>query len=372
MAPQQKRIAQQPAVGMPDAKKRVASLLKQQGILAETHRAVVEALGHPLGTEGLPEDCRQMLVAILPFALCVPSDLRSERQTTFVRMIGDVLNCVEAKLKDAVIVAVGQLAANEAQKELLESLVGEAEDSRTAAVAAMRISERAISDATVTLSAKQSVLTQRRIEEEKAGVEQNQRKASLSSFENLLLGTIPALQTRAAEATECEQMQVLAGKLGLEESVVIALPNAMGKKPDERGPFDKLLLDQVSDKMQERISALRIHIEAGDVAAVSRAEAMAAASVAVEKAAAVKNGAEESLISAMAAEAKATKKIKTTKVALAAYSPTCAQALQVKCAAEKELEAWRTAHLRAYIHLRDRVSGKHQVLEATVAALAGA
>lgn len=382
MAPQQKRVAGQPAAGMPDAKRRVASLLKQQGLSAETYRSVAEAMDHPVAAEHFSEGCRRMLAAMFPFALCVPSDLRGESQVACVSMVGDVLHCVEATLKEAVAEEVGQCAANGAQKTVLEGAVADAEANRTVVGAVVNVCEQAVKEASATLSEKQHVLGERQHEETRAAEEHGQRVSSRSGFENLLAGSVSALQLRAGEAGECEHFLAVAEELGLDESLVIALPTAVGKEPDDRGPFYQLLLDQFASKVQSKIAALCSQIEVEDAAAVERAQAIKASQIEVEGAASAKAVAEGRLQAATKDDEQAKAKVVAAQATVAEQSQRCARALEARCVREKELEAFRGTGLAAYVHLRGRVSAKRaleltaeapgQALEATSAAQAGA
>lgn len=65
--------------------KKVAPLLKKHGVTQAIFKQMVEVLQHPLASH-LTEDCKEMILAMLPHSLCVPSDLREEVQDSAVKM----------------------------------------------------------------------------------------------------------------------------------------------------------------------------------------------------------------------------------------------------------------------------------------------
>jgi len=129
MAPRgSKRAASQDLVGQPAAKK------LPQGVAKSNFKAVVDLLEHPLAHD-FPENCRQMLTAMLPTSLCVPSDERHAHQTMVVDMVGDVTEEVMSRMKTSIDAVAARVAELQSSRPELDHQKAEAEGKVAAVLA---------------------------------------------------------------------------------------------------------------------------------------------------------------------------------------------------------------------------------------------
>merc|ERR1719433_725119 len=101
-------------------------VVKEQGIDKATYTAVTTVVDHPLAGE-LNEDVRKMLQAMVPWSLCVAADERVGVQAAAVRMLGEVVEDIQAKLQAAVDAERAGASAAETERAKLEASVERAE-----------------------------------------------------------------------------------------------------------------------------------------------------------------------------------------------------------------------------------------------------
>ena len=122
--------AKRPAEASPaeePASKRLAAALKKHTVSQSLYKHIVEILEHPLA-ENLSQDSREMLLAVLPHSLCVPSDERQEFQESIVKMMSQLMGQVLSTMQASLDAENDKVAGSEAKKLELEEkiLVAEA------------------------------------------------------------------------------------------------------------------------------------------------------------------------------------------------------------------------------------------------------
>lgn len=130
------------------------------------------------------------------------------------------------------------------------------------------------------VDAAKKVLGERQEEFQSRGLKGLEVKTELKSFEGTLNHEWKALVDGKWRGTEVEtyikNLEPLWTRLALEDSMEAALPRALRKKPAERGPFDKMLLEQCNNQLQEKVKDLRKQVRqvlSGELAhAVTAAE----------------------------------------------------------------------------------------------------
>jgi len=103
--------------------------------------------------EDLPEDCREMLTAMVPNCFGTPASKRHESQAMVVSWIGEVLNGVRVKLQESHDAATSHVAGAGRTKEDLDSRVAEAKAALAASQEALVAREAAVSETAQRLEA---------------------------------------------------------------------------------------------------------------------------------------------------------------------------------------------------------------------------
>merc|ERR1719210_700526 len=127
--------------------------MKRQGISKSTHQAIVEVLQHRCSS--LPDEVREMLLAAVPWSLCVPADKRRGDQAEAVSMIASVVEAVRTRLQDAVQEEVANIAKLTSGRAAFEASIQPAE-------AAHNEARRAVEDCKAQLQAVSEALAGRK------------------------------------------------------------------------------------------------------------------------------------------------------------------------------------------------------------------
>ncbi|CAK9011788.1 Cilia- and flagella-associated protein 52 [Durusdinium trenchii] len=252
---QTKRAA--PAVEEPPHKK-AATVLKKYGVTQASFKQMADVLEHPL-TSHLPEDCKKMLLAMLPQSLCVPDDHREDVQRLAVTMFGEVVATVEAKLQEALEAEKLKVQTITNSKEQLVEEVTKAQAKLKEAQDHSEEKDAALKSSSQAVVAAKGVLVKK--EEEALGVETKMGghetlKAELEAvfkgdFQNLKAG-----DWTESPDSHLKALEPCSAKLDLEESLKTAMIPVLRKKPSERAGFDTMVLEQLEKGFQEKLQSL--------------------------------------------------------------------------------------------------------------------
>lgn len=124
MPPKAKKRA---SISIPEepAAKKIADHLRAHGVSKSMHSAVSEIFEHPCCD--LPDPVKKMLLAALPWSVCIAADQRSAAQQNCVRMTEEVADQILAKLRAAAEeeakqdVAPWQAAIQESERVLADA-----------------------------------------------------------------------------------------------------------------------------------------------------------------------------------------------------------------------------------------------------------
>lgn len=315
---------------------------------------IVEALEQ---AAGLPEGCRKMLLACMPHCFGTPGDKRHQSQEEAIKMIGEVITGVEAARRKAADDESAKVVEVEASRNGLQAAVAEAETVLAAAAKVVQVNSAAVDAATHGVQeAKHAVEAAQEVQ--RAGdaslLQTQQSKAALDAGIETDLQAIVEGQGEAEQ--HLQALLPLLSDLGLDESLMSALPSTCRKPATERGSFDAMVLEQLGTRMREQAAVLAKAVEEATPAAQERASAVEAAQAELGKADAAEKSAAEDLSAARVSHRAAAEGATATKERLEAFEPEYAKATQERDEKVEALENFRLYNITCFDMLRDQTS----------------
>jgi len=230
--------------------------------------------------QNLPDSCRAMLAAAAPSCLRTPPAERHEAQALFVRFIGEAIDSVCVALEDslnAIKVSIAKMAEGRG------GLVAQVEHAKAAVQtqdADITRREEAMSAAGAQVESARSALVEaKRLQTEgdaklvEVGKDKQELEAAMKNVK-LLQEEEGFVASQVAERVNI--LVPIAKRLGLDDSLVIALPTASGRHPSKRGPLDHMVLEQLQNGLVSEVAKLSSELEAGSPAMQERADVVAA------------------------------------------------------------------------------------------------
>mmetsp|Transcript_18800 Transcript_18800/g.52059 ORF Transcript_18800/g.52059 Transcript_18800/m.52059 type:complete len:372 (+) Transcript_18800:1-1116(+) len=318
-------------------------------------KGIIEAVEQ---ANDLSENCRKMLLACIPKAFGTASDDRHETQAIMVKMVGEVLEEVQAKLQQAVDVEQAKVGGIESRKGQLETTLASAEAQLAVTAQEAKAKEATMAEAT---NAEQSAkaLLQEKQEAQKTGdaaiVLAQEEKTTIEQVMATSLHAIVEGQSDDA-VRHCSALAPFLKDV--DESLMSALPSSCMKKISERGSFDAMVLDQIGTHFKDKFAALSRALDEAAPAAQQRAAAVAEAQAELNGASALRQTAAVGLNVAKAAEQSALVALQVAKDALAAHEPEYLQATGARDDKAAELENFKLYNMASFELLRYRTSAK--------------
>lgn len=345
--------------------------LKERAIARTMYDGLVEAINHRLAA-GLTDDVRKMLIAMLPDGICVPQSDRQELQEATVRMLDGVFQSILSGMQVEIEEASTQLEAVKASKSTLEEKLQEAEVALKEATADASARKTELADATQTVRTAKATLAEKEKEQREGDAAHSKAKDDVAVLETAFNEDFRLLRDGEVEAEDAQQrylkLEAIAATLGLEESLLTALPTCMVKKPAERGSFDAMVVAQFGEALTKRVNELHCTIENGVPAATQREAAVTEAAQALESAKQVQSVSADALTTAMELQKLKEQEHKAAVAALDAYEPEFQAAEKATADTQEQLQAFKDYNLNCFEVVRDRkeLPSKKQKVKAAV------
>lgn len=341
------------------AAKKLQETLKKHSVTKTTYSGVADGINHPLA-QGLTDDVRKMLVAMLPEGICVALDEREAPQTACVRMVDEVFKSIMNKMQEQIDTASAALSTVEASKAGLEGKAKEAEETLNAAGEALATSKQTLAGATEAAKAAKDLLAEKEKDQREGDAAYEKAKVEKEALEKALTEEFRLLRDGDGEPeqkkAQWQKLEGLASNIGLEESLIISLPTCMVKKPSERGSFDAMVVAQLEDGIVARIAKLTEDIEAGEPAAAARQAAIDAAAQASETTKQTQTSAAEEYTAATALQQQRQQEHASALEAIANYEPNYAAAKKALEEKQGQLADFQSHNLACFESLRDRAT----------------
>lgn len=238
--------------------------------------------------EELPAGVRQMLDAMLAVIPSHPEALRTGGADCLGRapltgLFSTALSRVEAGIQAGLDDAEAKVKGGDVERANRDSAVEEAKASLAEQQKVVSEKQELLSKATAALQGTKEALNS-------AQAAQRVGDADLESAGGrleLLRGAkadVDALKTGSAvagsSAKQITALVKLLGSVGLDQSLLTAIPTALGKAPDARGAFDTMVVTQLDTELDRNLRELEDLIQSGEIEKTKRAETVSAAQAA--------------------------------------------------------------------------------------------
>lgn len=336
--------------------KKLQAVLRQRGVNKDTYSGVVEAINHPLAGD-INSDTRKMLVATLAQGLCVPLGEREEVQEGSVRMLEQVFESIMGRMQSEIDTTTEALDSEESKKALLEKDITQANAALEQASTELSERKNKLDESTKeTLEAK-AALVQIETAQREADAQHKQAIEDKEAIETAITIDFRVLRDGEADAEQAKQhydkLAALVGKLGLDSSLVTALPTCMVKKPSERGSFDAMVVSTLEEGLKDKVAKLAESIEAGEPDAATRRQAAESASQALKAAENSQQELANSLNTSTELKQGREKEKQAALTALSTHEPAVTAASQAKIQKETQLQSFKDWNHACFILLRD-------------------
>jgi len=362
MAPRgQKRTA---AAGAEEpSAKRVAALLKQHGISKSMHEGVREIVLHPLA--GLPQHCVDMLLGMLPYSLCVPTNQRTEDQHDVVEMVREVAEAIQAEMRKEVEEANAAVSTEDARKAELQHAVQEAEAALEEAVAAVDERKTELAETSSALLTKKHALGDAEATEKKDSMALETTRARQLELEGIRINNFQKCKDGDFQPGEEDALfkpiKALIRSLKLDESLATSLPVSLCKK--DRGAFDQVVVDQFEQVLVGKIAEQAATVESMGGSAATNAAAVEAAKQAFGEAQEAQQDVARRFGAAQGESAKAKGKLDEAKKAAAAFEPEYIKATAARQEKVDQLENFKVYNCAMLNELVNKVAVQKEEAE---------
>lgn len=225
--------------------------------MVEEHSA---ALALVSSATGLPDECRAMLRVVAPLCIGMPGAERHAYQEEMAHVLSNVCGGVDSQRKEAVVAAEAHVAEAKLEAESAGVRLAEMEQQVLEIRAACESK-----CASATSAADRVFSAQQALSAEEARVvafvgERACAEAEKEEYEGVLQDTFTRLTEGVKQWREREKLlKVLLealGGLGLDRSLLDALPVALKTKAEARGVFAKLTVSAADEALRKRIALL--------------------------------------------------------------------------------------------------------------------
>eukprot|EP00933_Yihiella_yeosuensis_P029744 TRINITY_DN23371_c0_g1_i1.p1 TRINITY_DN23371_c0_g1~~TRINITY_DN23371_c0_g1_i1.p1 ORF type:complete len:400 (+),score=152.27 TRINITY_DN23371_c0_g1_i1:97-1296(+) len=342
----------------PSEQQKLTSLLKSKGVTKTTYNGIVEAVNHPFANT-LTDDVRKMLIAMIPDGVCTPTNDRHQVQDVAVRMLDEVYQSITDKMQAEIDAETSQLSSVEARKSELEAKISEAEGALKAAIEVTTARKNSLAEATEVVQNAKSTLAEKEKEQlEKDGAHMK-AKSDHAALEAALSVDFRVLRDGDVESpeqakTHYEKLESIVSTLGIEQSLLIALPACMKKTPSERGSFDTMVVAQLQEALGEKVLALAAVVAEGAPAAAIFQAAVDTAKSALDTAKEAQQAAAQTFNEAGELQKERENEDKAAKAALKEYEPEYRQASAARDDKVDQLQNFKDYNVSCFDLLRNR------------------
>lgn len=331
--------------------------LRQHGVRKLEFTAIEEALNHPLAP-GLTEECRKMLVAMVPHSVCVRANNRTKQQQASVDMVSELMQGITEAMQTEIDVEEGKLSEVEASKLVLEKKVHQTQAAFTEASETFAARKRSLAEAARAVLDAKASLAEKEQEQRLGDQAQEKDVEEKAAVEATLANEFRKLRDGEVEDADVQDMyaklEEQASKLKLEASLITALPPCMTKKPSERGSFDAMVVAQLEEALTCQLKRLSEAVASAVPAAEARAAAVAAAREQLAKTKEVQQAAADEMTAADAQQQERQKEHDAASADLADFLPNHTQAVEVRDGKVSQLQHFKDWNLACFETVRDR------------------
>jgi len=309
------------------------------------------------GAEQLPLGCREMLVAMASGGLGSAKDDRHPSQVRVVEMVGSALDEVRAARDADVASESEKVKAAEEKMAALQAAAAAADAELGAQAEKVGAAEAELSEAAAAAAAAKGVCDGTEAAQGSAKDLEATARAESEAFDAAIKEQYATLLAGTwEEETQAQgliaSLKPFTARLTLDESLRTALPTACLRRPEGRGGFDRLVLEEARKALALKAGELHAKL-AGCGPAVAEAAVVAeAARAQLSRAAAAEEGLAAALQAARGEVARREAACKVAAQEVKSFTKELKQVARERAAAEAERNRLQ-APLDAFTRLRD-------------------
>jgi hypothetical protein len=319
---------------------------------ANTEPALAGIVAIVQASNDIPDRCRDMLVAMVAPSLSKPKTERHAMHTLGVSMIEETLQATRSKLSQAVEQEQQRLSEIETSKASLEESLKLVEANLVSKESLEQAAQVAFDIATTATKDCQDQLLEAKGEVRKNEDQVSKLIAEKSMFKMLLQDHYTEPMQRD-EGPHFIQFEPHIQKLGLDESLLIALPCICTKSKEQRGGFDNVVLGELEKAVCEKIELLGKDIEDEEPKLAECRTALLVKEADLDGKITSQKAAANDLEEAKTAREKSEAEVVTTKKDVAEVGPAIQEAVKKHEEALLELKSFETGPLASFILFRD-------------------
>lgn len=313
----------------------------------------------------LPEACRKMLLSVIPHSLSVPSDLRDQCQEWAVATVAAALDELHAAMRQAVEVEETDIADIASSKDRLVQGAKLADEQLAAATATTDANTTSLSEAKDAVAGAEVVVPEAQDAQRCAEELVRAAEAAKEKVDFLLQEHFAPLREEGEPGEDQPHLDAitpLAKSLGMDDSLVEAIPGACSKPSSQRGNFDSMVVAEMDRILGVHAQELGAKL---DAAAAAHTERTASSEAAAQSALAAKEAwqlAESQHHGALEHQRKMAEHAQEAQFAVAEFEPRYKQATAVRDQKLAELEDFARVVLGSFQALRHEVAKKPEVI----------
>jgi len=314
-------------------------LIKKPASAPATCSGIKKALK---SADGFPASVLSMLAHGVDDIMSKCKEERHKFQGQCVEMVDAVLKTVEAAATDKVAKAEAKVAELSAEKGTRDATLEKAKEDTAAKKVKLTEAKEALAAAgqgyKEAKSAHSKVAEANKVSEAEFKA-QEEKKAKLEAFltepfGKMKEGTLEASELKAGSAETLK----IGKEYSFDSSLLTSIPSAIAKKPEERGPFDSICLQQVEDELKKKIAEMTEKLTAMEPAKAEKAAELAAAETAMSAAQQKELDSKDALNTAKEEEKASEEALKAAKDAVKDFMPEMSAACDAVDEAKAEKE----------------------------------
>jgi chromosome segregation ATPase len=321
---------------------------------------MIDEVAETIRKMDLPLNCRSMLAAMAPFSLGTLSEERQSLQKMAVEMIGSALSTHRASLQEAIGAEEKRLSEIEAASGAAEAKVLELEATAAEKHQSVEATKKMLADASQrVLQAKQSLSDVQNVVEKEAkllteakGDQEAVVTALKENFEPLKSGDWETGQSKY----HIDILVPLVNKIKLDESLATALPSSLTKKPAERGPFDRTVIEQLELALQSKIAEFTKFVHEADSRSTAQTAAVDAAQRAHEAAKEHQQQTAAELATSTSCQRELSANLAAAKTEVQSFGPEREKTTQTRSDKESALEVFDSGAMVCFRALQSKTA----------------
>jgi hypothetical protein len=251
-------------------KRKVGEVTSEADLAAES---CVELANNIAEKSDVPADVVTLLKDILPHSLGQPKDKRHRFQEQAILAVDRVIQSIEEKLRNKIETAKTNLTEAAERAAPCETAVTESDQKLSQDSARFDNETKVLAKATLDYRAAQTAVEDAKKAQEEGDKELKSAAAEKSKLRGIIDDFIEPMKAGIADDVEekAKTLKVLLSKLeGFDEAMLMVLGSSLSKKPEVRGGFDHMAIDQLDKYMAKHIEPLDATTQAGEGARQQR------------------------------------------------------------------------------------------------------